>query len=273
MKYYYLISSLPDLQIDDTALSQEQLEELIESIDRNSDDKDRIVLRCLLHSSDNQNLLYVLFREYHDFEIRSYSRPGSIPIDTLENYRREFSSLPDYMINYLNDLSGSFASLTLREMEHILNQYYHDYLLKVNSLFLNTYFLWRFRLKHTIAGLNLKAYPFLRTQSDTEEPFYHKVRELHGLTDQDDIANQLLPLIEGNELEAIEHKTNEFYWEFADCWQEPFSSEQVFAYMVKLIRLHRWKGFSSKGEVAQSKFEALIAELKQKKSSYKMPVI
>lgn len=273
MNYYYLISSLPTLQIDDTSLSQEQLEELIALISRNLTSEDRTIHRCLLHASDNQNLLYILFREYHDFEIQAFNRPASIPIELLENYRRAYPALPDYMANYLNDLSGSFASISLREMEHALGRYFHDYLSKLDVTFLNTYYLWRFRLKRVVAELNAKSYPFLHAASEAEEPTFMNVKTLHGLEDFEGISNRLMPLVEANNLEGIERNINEFYWQFADCWQEPFASERVFAYMIKLIRLHRWKGFTSKGASAKEKFERLISDLKVKESSPKMPVV
>ena len=272
MKYYYLISSLPDLQMD-SSLSQEQLDDLIGLISQNLSEEDLQILRSLLHASDNQNLLYILFREYHDFEIQSFIYPGYLSIEVLENYRREYPSLPDYMANYLNDLSGSFSSLSLGEMEHSLNLYFYDYLARLDSVFLHTYYLWRFRLKRSIAALNHKAYPYLNTANTIEEPFLPLARVLHGLKDFEEIANQLLPFIESNNLEAIEQQVNKSYWEFADCWQEPFSADAVFAYMIKLIHLYRWKGFTSKGELARSKFEKLIADLKEREASPKMPVI
>ena len=273
MKYYYLISSLPELEIDNSSLSQEQLFETIEVISRNLTPEDQVVLNCLLQPNDNRNLLYILFREYHDFEIRSFSGPVSIPIEVLENYRREYSSLPDYMINYLNDLSGTFSSLSLREMEYKLGEYFHEYLLNTNSIFLHTFYAWQFKLRKTVSEINLKSYPFLHTRNEEEEFGYPGTKILHTLTDQSEITNQLVPLVEANDLEAIENKINGYYWEFANSWQEPFSAEQVFAYVVKLIRLYRWKGFSSKGELAKAKFEELIMKLKQSQSSPKMPVI
>ncbi len=273
MKYYYLISSLPELHKDDTTLSQEQLDELIDLIFRNLESQQQVIGRCLLLPADNQNLLYILFREYHDFEIQSFSHPISIPVEILENYRREYSVLPDYMANFLNDLAGSFSSLSLRDMEHFLNQYFYEYISKLDSQFLNTYFVWRFWLKRTISELNIKSYPFLHTKSDSEEPFFSNLRTFHGLTNFEDISGQLMPFVESNDLEAIEQRVNGFYWEFADCWQEPFTVEQVYVSLLRIIRLHRWKGFTSQGEQAKVKFEMLINDLKQKEIPPKMPVI
>ncbi len=273
MKYYYLISSLPELQIEDPSHSQEQLSEILDLIHENLSPEDQRIYECLLLMSDNQNLLYILFREYHDFKIRHFVNPSYYPIEVLENYRREYHALPDYMINYLNDNSGSFSSLTLRDMEHSLNQYFYDHVGKLDSPFLQTYFQWRFQLKRTIANVNVKAYPFLNTQSETTEPFFPDVRSLPGLISMEDVSTQISPLIEQNNLEKIERKVDEYYWNFADCWQEPFSVDFVFAYVLKLIHLYRWKGFAAKGELAKEKFENLINELKEKTSSPKMPLV
>ncbi len=273
MKYYYLIPSLNELKIDDTSLAQEQLEDSVDLIFRNLTDEDLKDLKGLFYPNDNQNLLFILFHEYHDFEIRTFNKPSAIPLETLQNYRREMATLPDYLINYLSDLSGSFPSFSLRKMEQSLNSYFYEYLLQRNSTFLNTYYFWKYTLDKTIAEVNLKAYPFMQAKNDQEEPFFSDIRTLHSLTEPSEIAAQITPLIASNNLEAIELKINGYYWEFANSWQEPFSKEQVFAYMVKLLRLHRWNGFTSKGELAKTKFEELITELKQKTSSPKMPLI
>ncbi|MEQ8239423.1 MAG: DUF2764 family protein [Cyclobacteriaceae bacterium] len=273
MKYYYLISSLPKLAIDDGSLSCDQLDDIIELITQNLTDDDLDVMKCLLHKNDNQNLLFVLFHEYHDFEIRFFNQPSSVPVEILENYRREFSSLPDYMMNYLNDLSSSFSAMTMREMEQNLNQYFYDHLLNKNSLFLNTYFSWIFQLEQTISRLNLKSFPFLVTKDESKELFFPKIQTLHDLTEQKEIANQIQPLIASKDVEGIERKINQYHWQFAASWQDAFSADQVFAYMVKLIRLYRWRRFSSKGETARTDFEKLIAEILEKRSSPKMPVI
>ncbi len=273
MKYYYLISSLPVLQLDATSISQEELDGIIELINQNLTTEDHAISQYLLYEGDNQNLLHILFREYHEFETHSFNHHSSIPIEILENYRREYKSLPDYMINYLNNHSDSFSSLSLREMENLLNQYFYEALVKLDSLFISTFYLWKFMLNQTIAMLNLKNYPFLKTRSEVAEPDFLQVTTLHSIRSFEDIANQLMPLIEENNLEAIERKVNSYYWEFADCWQEPFASEQVFAYMLKLIRLYRWRGLSSERDSTKSNFEKLIKELKETSSSPKMPVI
>ncbi|WP_420318971.1 DUF2764 family protein [Ekhidna sp.] len=273
MKYFYLISSLPEIRIEDRSLTQEYLDELIALIGRNLDEEDRPVYQALLASGDNQNLLYVLFREYHDFEIARFKRPYAIAPEILENYRHNYAFLPDYMINYLNDFSGSFASLSLREMEQNLDDYFHEHVIKLNIPFLSTYYDWRIRLKGIIADLNARSYGFLKKQNEATEKAFPHSRTLHGVTDFEDVANQMLPLIESNDLETIEAKVNTFYWEFASCWQEPFSSDQVFANLIKIIRMHRWKGFVSRGVGAKEKFEMLIHDLKIKESSPKMPLI
>ncbi|MEO9476740.1 MAG: DUF2764 family protein [Cyclobacteriaceae bacterium] len=273
MKYFYLISSLSNIEIEDKAFSQDYLNELIELIGRNLSEEDLPIYQALLAPGDNQNLLYVLFREYHDFEIARFKSPASISTDILENYRRNYAFLPDYMINYLDEYSGSFATLSLREMEQYLDEYFHEHIIKLADPFLSTYYQWRIKLKRVIADLNARSYPFLHTRNDVDERPFYDTKTLHGLTDFEDISNQMLPLIESNDLEAIETKVNSYYWEFANCWQQSFSAEQVFAYLVKIMRLHRWRGFVSKGGDAKMKFEKLIMDLKEKESSPKMPLI
>lgn len=273
MKYYYLISSLPRLDIDSDSLSMDQLEESLELITRNLSDEDQVLMKCLLHEHDNQNLLSVLFHEYHDFEIRAIHQPSTIPFEVLGNYRREFSALPDYMMNYLNDFSGSFSSLTMREMEQNLDWYLLEYIQEIDNLFLNTYYSWAFGLKQTVAVVNQKSFDFLKTTNESSEPFFPATRALHGLTDQKEVANQLAPLVESRDIEGIESKIKECYWQFADCWQEPFSIEQVLAYVIKLKRRYDQKWLSPKGEVTSSGFEELVDEIKEKRPSAKIPMI
>jgi hypothetical protein len=273
MSYFYLISSLPELKLSNTSLTQLQLEELMETIMRNATVADKQVLNCLLYPNDNQNLLFILFREYHDFEIGSFGKPSVLSAELLINYRMEQGSLPDYMIYYLNDLSGSYASLSLRRMEHELNRYFYEHVVQKESTFLNTYFTWQFELKKTIADINHKAFDYLPISNHSSQTDYAAVKTLHGFATKEEVTNEITPLVEANDLEGIETKINQYYWEFADSWQEPFSSEQLFGYMVKLLRLYQWIGFSTKGEAAKSKFEELVQGLKETEISSKMPVI
>ncbi len=273
MSYFYLISSLPELKLSDTSLTPLQLEELLETVMRNAAVVDKQVLNCLLYPNDNQNLLFILFREYHDFEIGAYSQPSVLSDELLNNYRMEQGSLPDYMIHYLNDLSGSYSSLSLRRMEYELNKYFHEHVAKLESRFLNTYFTWQFELKKTIADINHKAFDYLPISNTSTQTDYTTLKTLHGLATKEEITNEITPLVEVNDLEGIETKINQYYWEFADSWQEPFSSEQLFGYVVKLLRLYQWKGFSTKGEAARIKFEELVQGLKETELSPKMPVI
>ena len=151
MKYYYLISLLPTLDLEDDSYSLEQLDELLDQISSNLADEDREFLNYLLHENDNQNLLYILFKEYKDFEIRTFNQPLSIPMEVLQNYRRSYASLPSYLIDYLNDFAGTFSSMSMTEMEQNLNRYFYDSLLQQNCLFLHTYYAWLFQLKQTIS--------------------------------------------------------------------------------------------------------------------------
>jgi hypothetical protein len=273
MRYFYLISSLPELKLSNNSLTQLQLEELMETIMRNATAMDNQVLKCLLYPNDNQNLLFILFREYHDFEIGAFSKPSVLSAELLKNYRMEQGSLPDYMIYYLNDLSGSYASLSLRRMETELNRYFFEHVAQKESIFLNTYFTWQFELKKTIADINHKAFDYLPISSNSSQGDFGVTKALHGVATKEEVTNEITPLVGVNDLEGIETKINQYYWEFADSWPEPFSSEQLFAYMVKLQRLYQWIGFSTKGEAAKSKFEELVQGLKETEISPKMPVI
>ncbi|MEQ8471045.1 MAG: DUF2764 family protein [Marinoscillum sp.] len=273
MNYYYLISSLPKLDVTDDSLSADQLDEIIELITRNLSDDDLVIMNCLLHENDNQNLLSVLFREYHDFDIRTTHQPSSFPIEVLDNYRREFSALPDYLMNYLNDLSGTFSSLTMREMEQTLNRYFLEYIQGIDHPFLNTYYSWTFRLKQAIAEANLKSFDSLKTKNEASEPSFPATRTLHDLTEPQEITSQMQPIIESKDLEAIERKVDQYYWQFSGSWQDPFSTDQVLAYMVKLQRLYCRRRIVSKGEADRFHFGTLVAELKEKRSSPKIPIV
>lgn len=273
MMYYYLISSLPKLEFNENTLSRDQLDETLELITRNLTDDDLVLLKCLLHEHDNQNLLSVLFHEYHDFDIQAIHRPFSIPLEVLQNYRREFSALPDYVMNYLNDLSGTFSSLTMREMEQTLSRYLLEYIQGIDHPFLNTYYSWTFGLKQAIAKANLNSFDSLKTNSEAREPSFPTTRTLHDLTEPREITSQMQPLMESSDLEAIERKVDQYYWQFAGSWQDPFSTDQVLAYVVKLQRLYCRRRIVSTGEADRSPFETLVAKIKEKRSSPKIPIV
>ncbi len=272
MNYYYLLPSLPELDAEDCSLSRDQFDDIIALISRNLVNEDLVVMNCLFHKHDNHNLLYVLFNEYHDFEISAFNRPMSVPVQVLKNYRRAFSSLPNYMMNYLNDFSGTFSSMTMREMEQRLELYFNDYLNGLNHIFLKTFFSWNFQLTQALAEANLKSFHSVKSKNDSSEPFFSGKLTLHGVTAPTEIVTHMQPLMESMDLYAIERMVNKYYWQFADSWREPFSAEQVFAYLLKVIRWYWWKGLNTDAEIAKTYFEQMVDEIKNKESSPKMPV-
>jgi len=259
--YYYLIASLPDLTLDHDQTKHLKFGEILDLIERNLSDEDIGIYRCLLYQNDNRNLLHLIFHEYHDFSFTRFQYPADISLKILKAYRSDKSELPEYMVDFLNDQSGSFTSFSHVEIELLLRKYFLEYISRQNSKFLQSYFEWQFVLEKTLAQLNQSKYSFLKPTDNRDANHLDQKGNGYSFMDTKELINEILPLIEQREYASIEKKVDRYYWEFADRWTDRFSSEAVFAYTVKLLRLAFWRPIPSKPQAVEQHFNTLIEDI------------
>ena len=272
MNYYYLISSLPRIEVDYDSNVSLNFIELYDLIERNLTTEDRKTYHALLYQNDNRNLLNLIFHEYHDLEYKYVYEPTVIPYKTLQGYRRNLSGLPDYMIFFLQDNAGIFSSYSLTDIELKLRKYFMEYVRSLNSDFLIQYYEWQYRLEEILSDINRRKHTFLNPRGIHDIDYLGDSPTIHQV-DKKQLTGDLTPLIEEEDYTAIEKVVDQYYWDFADSWTDIFSSNAVFSYVVKLLRLSRWSGIPTDPDEVEDQFLQLLYEFKTKTRSPKMSVI
>lgn len=272
MQYYYLISSLPVVNInpDDNSLD---LNELYDLIQRNLSEKDLLIYQAILYQNDNRNLLSLIFREYQHIEFDYIYKPSVIPFKSLLSYRRNLSVLPDYMILFLQDNAGIFSSISLTDIELKLRKYFMEYIRTLNSEFLLQYYEWQYHLEETISTINQQKFNFLNPRGSHDTDFLSTCSMKFHQVDKNEISAELSPLMEELRFSDIERTVDRFYWEFAESWSDVFSENRVFSYVVKLLRLSRWSDISKDPGEVMGEFKRLLEKIKKSNRSPKTAVV
>jgi len=256
--YYYLVAALPELTLDHDQSRQLKFGEIMDLIERNLKDEDLDVYKCLLFQNDNRNLLHLIFHEFHGFSFTRFQYPSYIPIKVLKNYRNDKSELPEYMIDFLTDQSGSFSSMSHVDIELLLRKYFLAYVNSKASIFLQSYYEWLFNLERILADLNQSKYDFLPTTDNQDAIHIEQKGNSYSFINYKELINEITPFIEQRRYGEIENTLDTYYWQFAERWTDRFSSNAVFAYTIKLLRLAFWRPISSEPEDIEKHFRSLI---------------
>lgn len=260
--YYYLISSLPELQPDPAENRSTDIVELLDLIQRNLEPADRQIYQCLLYQQDNRNLLHEIFGEYHGLAIPAYSFPAVFAEKTIRNYRRNLPYLPEYMIEFLQDNAGLFSSFSMTDIESRLRASFFSFISKQGSEFLIRFYEWQYQLEKTLAEFHQRTFDFLNDGESLDldhlEPLPAELEPIDGKQ----LKNDLAPLIAAGNLEAVERLVDQYYYDFADRQSEIFSAEAVFSYTIKLIRLARWQRATRQPEETRKQFLRVVEQVK-----------
>ena len=272
MNYYYLIASLPELDIENEGNNALDINEIIDMIHRNLTDEDLVIFQALLYQNDNRNLLNVIFKEYHDLAVRHHNSPSVFPRDIIEGYRRNIPLLPDYMIDFLQDNAGIFSTFSLADIELKLRSYFMNFIEKLDSEFLLQYYQWQYDLEKIVAEMNERKYDFLNapkydaTYSDMVPVMVHSL-------DKKQVYSDLQPLMNTHQYIEMERKIDAYYWAFADSWFDVFTVNAALSYTVKLLRTAMWSSVPKEEEAIKEAFFPLLNDLKKLDRSPKMPVV
>lgn len=277
MSYYYLISGLPDLSLDkaieDQGKHQLDVEEFIDTIQRNLEPTDVPPFRYLVYPNDNRNLLSVLLKKHHDIPVTGYFQPALLDRDVIKEYHKNRNDLAPYMSDYLREYEDQFATMTPRDIEEKLWQIYYD---EVNSSdpFISDY--WRFErhIRQFFAAYNDSYFDFLKA------PMYENTglgqvgagKSLPGDIVRDfPFVEEIDQVVASQDPIRIAAFSDRVIWDYLDQTMDFFGKEQVFIYTIRLMIVARWQNRDKKAGLVQ--FSKLQEDIKNKVRSLKTAVI
>ncbi len=236
--------------------------DLLDLIERNLTDEDLAIYQCLIYPNDNRNLLHQIFHEYHQLEPPDYKWPAVIPEEMMRNYRRNYSFLPDYMQQFLLDNSGVFGSFTLTDIELKLRGYFYDFINRQQSDFLTLFYEWQYRLEQTVAEFNQGQVDFLSGGESQDLDNLNPMTVQTVALDRKELLSELDPLVERGKYASIEKLIDTYYWEFGEYWTDTFSSNAVFSYTIRLLRMVRWQQATTDIDLNRKDFLTVVEKVK-----------
>lgn len=245
MPYYYLSATLPHLP-HPGALRDLDVEEAIETIIRNLEPADRVLVDYLLYPADIQNLVNLLWQRQQETYEFQWQTPSVFDQEQLETGLTQAYSLPDFMSTFLEGQSGSASRVSIGQMSSLLEEAFYQEVQSLDHAFIEDYFRYEKLVKSVALGINQRLHGLDLdglNLGETEHASLILGEEATAmrLTESYGFYESLTEAIRSQLPEAIERCMDELLWQFADEYEiAPFSRDHIFRYVIMLLKVQRW---------------------------------
>lgn len=278
MSYYYLISGLPDLLLEEsianTGKKKIGVDEVLNTIRDNLESEDERSFRYLIYPNDNRNLLSILFAKYSDLPKSTFLTPAMLAEQDLLDYHKHKGSFPSYMSEFLDTYEDQFPSIPPSEMENKLLDFFYEEAGQEDQ-FIAAYYQFERNVKRLFSTYNHSCFDFLAAPADADDTLLNQVGKgksiPSGLLRDYPYIEDIAEVISTQQPAAIEMLMDQIKWDYLDEVRSFFSGEQVFAYTLRLLMVNRWQTMNA--EIGAARFEELQKNIKNKVRSLKTPVI
>jgi len=261
-RYYYLISSLPVLELEGNQKHysyQESLKFLKEILHPD----DFGLLEYFLYLTDIKNIINILAEEKkvtppYPFVLQ----PGSIEINEIQDVWTGLMSPPAFLKDFLEEYGQNIDQLSLVETEKLLLKAFYHRAFQEEDNFLEDWFRFDLRLKNTITISNSRKFDIdlkhllldeLNEDSHTLEDFVYQslIDELHRHHEE-------------NHPVMLEKLLDKIRWKYIDQLSSFsfFDLHAVFSWFLKLQILDRWRGDWSQDDAEKKLTELTEVTLK-----------
>jgi len=277
MSYYYLITGLPDIEIDDNKMAY-SIADFKEEVRNHLSNKDMSLLELFYMKFDNKNLLNYLKDKEAILDER-----GNIPKEELEEALKLIVEdvdptnkiIPPFYKIFVEVYFKSFVEIYKdtsddtygeSQLENRLTELYYKWAMKCGNKMITEWFEFNLNLNNLLA-----AYAHRKYHIDVEPIGDNEVAEAirtsnqrdFGLTGIFDDLETFKRLSEETDIIEREKKIDLLKWLWLDekSFFKYFSIERVFAYLVKLEIIERWTNLNP--EQGGKIFRELINNLKK----------
>lgn len=268
--YYYLISGLPDLQMEDSKGFLSPKELLLE-IEPQLSSEDAKLLRLLYAAFDNANFLAVLADKDAAIDARGVltNKDWEELLQLLKEGEADTDGrLLPYFIEFYNAIQTEEDFLKNKTAEDYLSGLYYKYAMQSSNEFLNAWFEFNLHLNNLLTAV------FCRKHQITQEPLIVGDTEIcqilktthardFGIANLFPYTEEVIKLAEETDLLEREKRLDAIKWDWLEehTFFHYFSIERVLAHVLKVHMLQRWKMLSA--ETGAQIFRELLATMKQ----------
>ena len=267
--YYYLVTGLPDLTLDDSKLTYSTADFKTEFYPRLSA-KDKKLFDLFYLQYDNVNVLKLLKDKEAAIDTRGlYSAEELLDLLAQLKEKNEVSKslYPAYLITFISGYYNNFGEEDFSLAENRLAGLYYEYAMRCDNRFVAQWYEFNLTVNNILVALTARKYKLEIASvivGDTEvcQALRTSNARDFGLSGEVDYMDQLMKISETEELLEREKKIDQMRW----TWMENatffnyFSVERLFVFLVQLEMIERWILLDK--EKGNQQFRSIIASLK-----------
>lgn len=275
-KYYYLISGLPAITLDDhkPAYTVSEFKTEITTVLSGSDQK---LADWFFLQYDNRNLLaYLRNTPCYIFDERGIYTEEIIKeiCESMESEDRppENTRVPDYLIEFVRDYYERFGDTEVSEYnvlweDRLSAMYYHEAMTCGNT-FLSSWFEMNLNIGNVMTAVNARRHgldkeDYIIGDNEVAEQLRHSSARDFNLGNSPDYIAELVQIAEEQDLMVRERRTDVLRWNWLEehTFFKTFDIESVLSYLLRLEMLERWTKLDKvKGEET---FRRLVTDMKR----------
>ncbi|MDR1582602.1 MAG: DUF2764 domain-containing protein [Prevotellaceae bacterium] len=262
-KYYYLISSLPELLFEAEDFKNLSFLHIRDYVLEKVSDKDTIYVFDLLNSIDNQNLITAIYGKN-----KTWKKGGKLEFRLIDDLDK--SVLPNYMLRFLEYIDSYKAEHKTNPDELAAGKYlsklYYDKMEHSDNAFIAKWFKFDREMKNVQAAylsrqLGISAENYLVNKDDITEFLLKNTSPDFGLLRERDYMQELFQALETQNLLERENKLDMLRWKQIDeiNIMEYFTVDVALGILQKAHIADRWLTLNN--ENGKKLFRKLIDDL------------
>lgn len=254
-KYYYLISGLPDIALDDSKIAysvcgfRTEIEDMLSS-------RDKRLIDLFYLKYDNLNLL--AYAENPDSDPDQRGRITYEELNVLykalkdEEKVPKNGNIPPYFAEFFQLYLAEETKESKSEKEYIswedrLAALYYEYAMRCGNGFVAAWFELNLNINNVLTAITCRKYGFEKADyivghNEIAESIRTSNARDFGLGDSVEYFPELQRIAEETDLIVREKKIDLLKWKWLDdnTFFKTFDVESVFAYLLKLEMIERW---------------------------------
>lgn len=270
-KYYCLISSLPELSIDESKLAY-TIESFKEEIYPQLSEKDKSLIDLFYLKYDNVNFLKLIQDKEAEIDERGLYKSSDF-IELMDSIRNEDNiptKLPKYFktffIDYLEKTENDNKTACY-ELEDKLSAFYYEYAMKCKNKFISSWFELNLNINNILVAYTARKYKLDIANNIVGNTAVCKALKKStardfGLSYTLDYIDSLIRISEMTDLVDKEKKIDLLKWNWLEdkSFFEYFTIDRIFVFLMQIDILQRWSSLDK--EAGNKTFREIIDKLK-----------
>lgn len=267
-KYYYLITGLPDISLDDnkhyytSASFKEYVYEFIS-------DRDKKLLDLFYLKYDNANLLKLLKDKEAVIDDRGVFTSEELLeyVSLIKNGDKVTDSrFPSYMNVFLEDFFDENRNTQLL-LDDRLSSLYYMHCMKSSNKFISKWFEFNLDINNLNIAIisrkhKLELNNYVLGENEVVESIRTSTARDFGISTMFDYYDEVVKISEMQNLVDKERKLDEMKWNWIEeaTFFDHFTVEQIFVFLIKIDIIERWSALDK--DKGDKKFRNIIDSLK-----------